>query len=66
MSSADIRKSRGRPAIGRGQPLMVRLRPELAAAVDAWRAAQADKPGRAEALRRLAELGLKAEAGWGL
>jgi metal-responsive CopG/Arc/MetJ family transcriptional regulator len=29
--------------------------------LDAWASAQADKPGRSEAIRRLVELGLKAK-----
>jgi hypothetical protein len=40
---------------------MVRLQPELAAPLDGWRRKQADLPSRAEAIRRLVELGLKAK-----
>jgi hypothetical protein len=40
---------------------MVRLQPELAAPLDDWRRQQPDLPSRAEALRRLAELALKAK-----
>ena len=37
---------------------MVRLLPAQAAAVDRWRKAQADHPGRPEAIRRLIDLAL--------
>jgi hypothetical protein len=40
---------------------MVRLQPELSAPLDDWRRKQADLPSRAEAIRRLVELGLKAK-----
>jgi TPR repeat protein len=49
---------------GRGVPqdtVMVRLQPELAAPLDDWRRKQADLPSRAECIRRLVELGLKAK-----
>jgi len=38
----------------------VRLPPELAGNVDRWAAAQEDAPTRSEAIRRLVEIGLKA------
>ena len=41
----------------------LRLPPELADQIDAWRRSQPDLPPRAEAARRLIEVGLKAEAG---
>lgn len=40
---------------------MVRLQPELAVPLDEWRRRQQDLPSRAEAIRRLVELGLKAK-----
>jgi len=40
---------------------MVRLQPELAGPLDGWRRKQSDLPSRAEAIRRLIELGLKAK-----
>lgn len=40
---------------------MVRVQPELAKQIDDWRRRQADLPGRPEAIRRLAEIGLKAK-----
>jgi hypothetical protein len=39
--------------------VLVRLQPELAKPLDDWRREQADLPSRAEAIRRLVELGLK-------
>jgi hypothetical protein len=38
----------------------MRASPEFLKSVDKWRATQEDKPSRAEAIRRLVELGLKA------
>ncbi len=54
-------KKRGRPP-GRAYPTTypVRLTAEQVTAIDAWRAAQPDKPSRSEAIRRLVERGLKA------
>ena len=40
----------------------MRLSPEFVARVDEWRRRQADLPSRAEAIRRLAEAGLKKTA----
>jgi len=48
------RKRRGPPPTGKGEPVQVRLQPELLARLDGWIAAQEDKPSRPEALRRLA------------
>lgn len=56
-SSADITKSRGRPATGKGVPILVRLQPDLLADVDAFiedRRAFGDDLSRPEALRVLA------------
>jgi metal-responsive CopG/Arc/MetJ family transcriptional regulator len=39
----------------------IRLPPALADEIDGWRRKQADIPPRAEAARRLIELGLKAD-----
>lgn len=41
---------------------MVRLQPELAAPLDEWRRQQQDLPSRAEAIRRLVEIGLSTRA----
>jgi uncharacterized protein len=40
----------------------MRLSVELLRRIDEWRRAQSDLPSRAEAIRRLIELGLKAAA----
>ena len=52
----------GRPP-GRVQAITFQMRAtaEFLKSVDKWRAKQEDKPSRAEAIRRLVELGLKAE-----
>lgn len=42
--------------------LELQLAPGIAEQIDAWRRAQPDAPSRAEAARRLIELGLKAIA----
>jgi hypothetical protein len=38
--------------------LMIRATPDMIARLDDWRRVQPDIPGRAEAVRRLVELGL--------
>lgn len=53
-------QKRGRPRSGLGTPVQVRIKEELLAGIDAWRRAQPDLPNRPEALRRLAEIGIKA------
>jgi hypothetical protein len=55
-----ILKRRGRPATGNAPSRTFRLTDEFIAKLDAWAAAQADEPGRSEAIRRLVEIGLKA------
>lgn len=50
-----MKSRRPRPK-GTGDPVLVRLQPELAARLDEWRRKQADLPSRAEAVRRLVEL----------
>jgi hypothetical protein len=42
-------------------PVMVRLSPDQSKALDDWRRAQEDLPGRPEAIRRLMMLGLQAK-----
>jgi hypothetical protein len=44
-----------------GDPVMVRVQPDMAKQLDDWRRKQDDLPGRPEAIRRLVELGLKAK-----
>jgi hypothetical protein len=55
------KKARGRPATGRGTTVGVRCQDEMLAAVDDWRRKQPDLPTRATAIRRLAEIALKAK-----
>jgi hypothetical protein len=54
-----ITKKRGRPAIGIGRMVGVRVRPELSAQIEGWRAQQRPIPSEPEAIRRLVEIGLK-------
>jgi hypothetical protein len=54
-----IPKKRGRPATGNAPVRAFRMSDEFMASVDAWSADQEDRPSRAEAIRRLVELGLK-------
>ena len=44
-----------------GEPVLVRLQPELTAPLDAWRREQPDMPNRPEAMRRLLTEHLKAK-----
>jgi hypothetical protein len=44
---------------GPGVQVVVRLQPDPLSALDKWAAKQSDQPTRAEAIRRLIELGLK-------
>ena len=60
-STRDTTKPRRkRPAVT-GDPVMVRVQPEMAKDLDDWRRKQTDLPNRPEAIRRLVELGLKAK-----
>jgi len=61
-STRDITKSSRPRAKGTGEPVLVRLQPGLAGSLDEWRRKQTDLPSRAEAIRRLVELGLNAKA----
>jgi metal-responsive CopG/Arc/MetJ family transcriptional regulator len=56
-------KKRGRPATGKGQPVMVRLLPDLLSQLDNWIAEQPDNPSRPEAVRRLLMAQLKRRSG---
>ena len=49
---------RQRPTVS-GDPVTVRVQPDMAKQLDDWRRKQDDLPGRPEAIRRLVELGLK-------
>jgi hypothetical protein len=62
-SIMDIPKKRGRPSTGGRDPMIgARFPPELIARVDAWAAKLDGGIPRADAIRRLVELGLKARA----
>lgn len=52
------KKKRGPPATGKGVQVVVRLQPAPLSALDAWAVKQEDQPTRAEAIRRLVEIGL--------
>lgn len=58
-SNREITKSRKKRASVVGDPVLVRVQPDMAKQLDDWRRTQDDLPGRAEAIRRLVELGLK-------
>jgi hypothetical protein len=59
---SDNKKRIGRPPTGVGTLLGQRWRDDQLEQVDRWRRGQSDMPGRAEAIRRLVELGLKAKS----
>ncbi|QDM29729.1 hypothetical protein FNL56_18385 [Tardiphaga sp. vice304] len=61
LQDKKIAKKRGRPATGTGRTIGVRIKSELAAQIDGWRAAQRPIPSQPEAIRRLVETGLKAK-----
>jgi hypothetical protein len=61
-SKIIARRKPGRPATGHDPFIGFRFPAEKIAAIDAWAARQPDKPTRAEALRRLIDLGMKAGA----
>jgi len=60
-SARDITKSSKPRAPVTGDPVLVRIQPEMAKALDNWRRKQTDLPGRPEAIRRLVEAGLKSK-----
>jgi hypothetical protein len=57
------RKKRGPAPTGKGTLIGVRLQPDALSALDKWAAGQEGAPTRPEAIRRLIELGLLANAG---
>lgn len=58
MSSEDsAKKKTGRPPVD-SEAVNVRMERPLLDALDSWRAAQPDQPGRPEAVRRLLALAL--------
>jgi hypothetical protein len=56
------KKKRGPAPTGKGVQVVVRMQPAPLSALDDWVKKQKDQPTRAEAIRRLVELGLKAKA----
>ena len=58
-STREITKSPKKRAATAGDPVLVRVQPDMAKQLDDWRRRQEDLPGRPEAIRRLVELGLK-------
>jgi len=52
------KKRRGPAPTGKGVQVVVRLQPDPLRALDGWAAKQNDHPTRAEAIRRLVEIGL--------
>jgi hypothetical protein len=57
----DNKKKIGRPRTGVGTLVGQRWHDDQLDQIDRWRRGQSDMPGRAEAIRRLVELGLKAK-----
>jgi hypothetical protein len=60
-SIREITKSPKKRAASTGDPVLVRVQPDMAKQLDDWRRKQEDLPGRPEAIRRLVEIGLKAK-----
>ncbi|MEH2569757.1 hypothetical protein [Bradyrhizobium sp. AZCC 2289] len=58
-SIREITKLPKKRAAATGEPVLVRVQPDMAKQLDDWRRKQDDLPGRPEAIRRLVELGLK-------
>lgn len=56
------KRGRGRPATGITPMTGVRLSDGIVEVIEIWAENQPDKPSKAEAIRRLIEIGLKAEA----
>ncbi len=56
-----VKKKIGRPATGIGTLIGLRWHEPALAAIDEWRRQQPELPSRAEAIRRLVEIGLKAK-----
>ena len=58
-----VKKKIGRPRTGIGTLIGLRWHEPALDAIDDWRRQQQDLPSRAEAIRRLVEIGLKAKGG---
>jgi hypothetical protein len=54
------KKKIGRPATGRDPAVTIRLPVPLLDEIEGWSKAQEDQPARSPAIRRLVEMGLKA------
>jgi hypothetical protein len=61
LQDKKIAKKRGRPATGTSPTIGVRCPPQLVSAIDQWRSEQRPIPSQPEAIRRLVEIGLKAQ-----
>jgi hypothetical protein len=57
------KKKRGPPATGQGLQIGERWHPPEVAAIDKWIASTGEQMTRAQAVRRLVELGLQAKTG---
>ena len=57
-ATGETTKSRKPRAPVTGDPVLVRIQPEMAKLLDDWRRRQDDIPGRPEAIRRLVEQAL--------
>src|SRR3954463_2798122 len=60
-SSKDCRAQKVRRAAVTGDPVLVRVQPEMAKQLGDWRRKQDDLSRRPETIRRLVEFGLKVE-----
>jgi hypothetical protein len=60
-STREITKSPKKRAAVTGDPVLVRVQPDMAKQLDDWRRKQDDLPGRPEAIRRLVEIGLNSK-----
>jgi hypothetical protein len=60
-STHDTTKPRKQRPSLTGEPVMVRIQPDMGKLIDDWRRQQDDLPSKPEAIRRLCELGLKAK-----
>jgi hypothetical protein len=58
-STRDTTEPRKKRPKVTGDPVMVRVQPDMGKRLDNWRREQDDLPNRPEAIRRLVELGLK-------
>jgi hypothetical protein len=57
-AKVSARKKRGRPATGIGTLIGIRWHEPTLTEIEEWRRRQPDLPSRADAIRRLVEMGL--------